>query len=629
EHDEETLLVVANLSRYAQWTELSLDAWEGRVPVELFGSVEFPRIGSDPYLISLGPHSFLWFRLSADPMTEEFSAAGRVDLPQISWRGDLATMAKRGTDEVADVLLRWMLPQRWYRGKANEVQVAKIVDVVPISTASPRAVLVLLRVEYRDVEPVTYVLPLATDDDVDADAILAQAPQAAIARLVGEGGSTRLLDGALVPGVFEALLAIVTGRRHKRSNGTALIGHAVRGLRSQGGPLPETLAAVPLQADASNSSATFSDRLIMKLFRTLEDGPNPDLEVGRFLAERGYAHVPTVLGSVEVAHSSGPDATLAMVQAYVPNEGNLWDATREDVQAYLQDTEAESVLPHIDSDGDTFLLDLSQRAPPERSHLLMGTSMQTARILGERIGQMHGLLASADPADPDFGPETMTPLNVRALYQSIRKGVNDSLELLEARRSLLLPRDQATAARLLDAGPRIEGLLGRLREVNCDGQRIRVHGDLHLGQVLDTGSDVMIIDFEGEPSRPLSARRLKRPALTDLAGMLRSYHYAAHWARLERDLLSGTETHPGDLEAWSTFWYQWVAASCIAGYRLSTEGAVFLPSDDLAWSVLLKSLLVSKACYELRYELGSRPDWVGVPMAGLIDLLGDGIESSS
>jgi maltose alpha-D-glucosyltransferase/alpha-amylase len=627
EYQDETILVIANLSRYAQWTELPLGDYEGRVPVELFGSVEFPRVGAEPYLVNLGPHSFLWFRLTADPLTEELSAASRTDLPELAWSGDLVKMLLRGSGDVADVLLRWMLQRRWYRGKARQVQTAKVVDAITLPSAQPPAAVALLLVEYRDAEPETYVLPLATDEGFDAVDILAEAPHGAIAKLVGGAGSARLLDGALVPGVFEALLGIVSGRRHLHGSKGDLIGLAVRGLRSQSGPLPESMIATPLRADHSNSSAVYSDRLVMKVYRTLEDGPNPDLEVPRFLVEHGFKHVPPVLGSVEVRRAGTSSATLAMLQAFVPHEGNLWEATIQATEAYLRDAEAESIVPEREDDSDTFLLDLSRREAPEAAHRLMGTSMQTARIVGERIGQMHATLASADASDAIFAPEPMTQLHVRGMYQSIRRSVSESMEMLQARRSTLPPHDQLAAGALLDSADRIEALLTRLREVDCDGDRIRIHGDLHLGQVLDTGSDVMIIDFEGEPGRRLSERRLKRPALTDLAGMIRSYHSAADWPRLKRRLDEGDGHDSSVLAAWSTFWAQWASASCIAGYRSATEGAAFLPSTDLAWSVLLKSLLVAKACYEVRYELGSRPEWVGIPIAGLRALIGDGPDS--
>jgi trehalose synthase-fused probable maltokinase len=313
---------------------------------------------------------------------------------------------------------------------------------------------------------------------------------------------------------------------------------------------------------------------------------------------------------------------LAMVQAYVPHEGNLWESMREAVGAFLHDAEAELEPPQLASDGERFFLDISRQEVPARMASLIGTPLETARVLGERIGQMHTLLASADPTDPDFAADPMSPFHVRSLYQSVRRRVNEALELLEDRRDSLPLRDQEAARVVLEAAPRVDALLQRVRELHTDGERIRVHGDLHLGQVLDTGSDVVIIDFEGDTARPLSQRRIKRPALTDVASLVRSLHFAAHWPRVERELLSEDAVEPDGLAAWSTAWFQWMSAACIAGYREATEGTSYNPSDDDAWSVLFKALLVSRACDELTSRIGSRSDWLGIPLAGLDELLG-------
>ena len=274
---------------------------------------------------------------------------------------------KRPTEEVADVLLRWMVTRRWYRGGTHAVQSARVVDTIALPS-SPPAVLVLLQVRYRDTEPVTYVVPLTTDEQFDADGLVAEQPQAAIARLVGEGSSARLLDGSLVPGVFEALLGIATGRRTAHGVTRDLVGHTRRGLRTQMGRRQGLVATpIPDQLTMSNSSAAFADRLVLKLFRVLEDGPNPDIEVATFLAKAGFANAPRVLGSVEVAQGQQPEATLAVAQAFVPHEGNLWESMRQSVEAFLYDTVAERGSPELEADGDLFFLGPGTHGPAPRS----------------------------------------------------------------------------------------------------------------------------------------------------------------------------------------------------------------------------------------------------------------------
>ncbi len=623
EHGDETILVVANLSRYAQWTELPLQGYEGRVPVELFGAVDFPRIGAEPYLLSLGPHSFLWFRLAADPSTAELPA-GAADLPELAWRGDLAARLRRSGEDAADVLLRWMVTRRWYRGGEHPVAAVRITEVLTLP-GSPAAVVAFLEVRYRDMEPATYVLPLTTDAAPATAEVIAGAPDAAIARLVDENGSSVLVDGSVVPAVFEALLGVVvSGRRRIKGAGGDLVGHIRKGLKTRlAGATPSALRATPIpdQPTMSNSSASYDERLVLKLYRVLEDGPNPDEELGGYLGEHGFGNVPAVLGTAEVGAARGK-ATMALLQAYVPHEGNLWASMREAVGAYLHDAEAESQPPVLATDGVRFFLDLSERAVPAQVAARIGLPLHTARVLGERLGQMHVVLAAADPGDPDFAPEPMSPFHVRSLYQSVRRRVNEAMEMLQERGDSLPLRDQEAARVVLESAPRVEALMGRLRQLPSDGERIRVHGDLHLGQVLDTGDDVVLIDFEGDTARPLSQRRLKRPALTDLASLVRSFHFAAHWPRVERELLSEDVVEPDGLAAWSTAWFQWTSAACIAGYREATAGTDFNPRDDDAWSVLFTSLLVSRACDELTSRLGSRSDWLGIPLAGLDELLG-------
>jgi trehalose synthase-fused probable maltokinase len=500
-------------------------------------------------------------------------------------------------------------------------------------------VLAIVQVQYHHAEPVSYVLPLAVDGPSGGLASLGGSPSggsgqpapAAIARLVGAGEPMHLLDGSLVPGVFEGLLSLVRGRRQVRGGEGRLAGHRRPGLRGKLGRDGQALKANPLreQPFMSNSSASFADKVVLKLYRVLEEGPNPDLEVGTWLAQRGFRSVPDVLGSIEASRGPRSSATLAMVQAFVPNEGNLWQATREAVGSFLHDVAAEGAAPEPGVAGDLSFIELARREAPPDVRRLLGASMAMAATLGERVGEMHVALASGDPSDPAFGPEPLTQLHVRSMYQSIRRRVREASGLLAAQEASLDGPAAAAARRALEAVPQVEALLARLRVLRIDGQRIRVHGDLHLGHVLDTGSDVAFLDFEGDSSRPLSERRLKRPALTDLASLVRSLHFAAHWPGVERELLGGDGAASDGLAAWSTFWFRWTSAACIGGYRSVTEGAPFQPGDDMAWSVLFRSLLVSRACDELTSRQGSRSDWLGLPLAGLDELLGGSDEGAA
>jgi trehalose synthase-fused probable maltokinase len=481
-----------------------------------------------------------------------------------------------------------------------------------------------VEVRYRQAESVTYVVPLATRREPQEGSPSDEEARAVIARLVGAAEPSQLLDGSQVPGIFETLLGLVIGRREVRADGMALVGRreaplAARLAREARAQRARAVGEGPF---SSNSLVAFGDRMVMKLYRVLEDGPNPDLELGRFLARRGFTRVAAVLGSLELARGTRSSATLALVQAYVPHEGDLWEATRDAVEAFLHDSEAEAEAPELDTGGRGFLLRLARREPPAAATRLMGASMTMAETLGRRLGELHGTLASADSADKALAPEGLTPFYIRSLYQSVRGRVLAAREDLEARLPALASRETAAAEATLAALQRVEPLLAALRDLRPDGQRIRVHGDLHLGHVLDTGSDVVFLDFEGDTGRPLSERRLKRPALVDLASLVRSIHFAAHWPGVARELFEADTAASARRAAWSTFWFQWMSAACVRGYRGATQGAAFLPTDDESWSVLLESLIVARACDELTGRLGRRSDWLGLPLAGLEELLG-------
>ena len=366
---------------------------------------------------------------------------------------------------------------------------------MPLGTKGHQSVLAFVQVEYVEEEPELYTLPLTVERDGDLEAVLADSPQAVIAWLDdGQGRPSRLVDGALVPETCEALLAIVSRRRAVNGSRFALQGRSERALRDAAGAPIGSLAASPQRVEQSNSSAFFEERLVLKLYRTVEGGPNPDVELTRYLSDNGFRNVPPVLGAIDLRDPKARpavDATVAMVQAFVAHEGNLWDVMRDAADAYLDAAAAESMPPDLASDAGVPLLELSRREPPPEAHRLIGASMETARVLGERIGQMHAILAAADPSDRDLAPETLTPFLVRSLYQGIRQGVRDSLALLGSRTSGLTDADRAVAAEVLSATAAVDRRLRRLLDTRIGGQRIRVHGDLHLGQVLDTGNDVI------------------------------------------------------------------------------------------------------------------------------------------
>jgi maltose alpha-D-glucosyltransferase/alpha-amylase len=623
-YGDETLLVVANLSRFVQYAELDLSAFEGWQPVELFGQVELPAIGRAPYFLTFGPHSFIWFSLERPPAPDAGSAEPS-ELPVLPPVRNLVELASgSAAPRLASTLSRWAKPRRWFRGKARRVKSAEVLDAIPLPVAGARGLAVVLGLQYSEGDAEEYLIPIVAMPAIDAATIVAETPWAAIARLGSDGeaeAAELLLDGMRVPAVGESLVEALAGRRRLRGLRGELVSHPTRALRALRGPAAEPLHAAPSRAEQSNTSMILGERLMLKLYRRLEAGAHPDVEVGRFLTEHRFPHVPAVGGSIEYRPASGEPATSALLQAYVPNEGDVWDFTLDALSDYLERAVTATSTPETGGASSAALLERAAGDVPDTARESIGAYLDTAGLLGQRTAELHAALAS-DPDDPAFAPEAFSALYQRSLYQSIQSSVRQSLRLL-ARRAPDLPEEaRGDAEAVLELQPLVEERLRGLLISRLSGMRIRCHGDYHAGQVLHTGRDVVIIDFEGEPARPLGERRLKRSPLTDVAGMIRSFHYAANGSLLRAQ--RGGAVRPQDaatLEIWARHWYAWVAAAFLRGYRRTTDGAPFVPGADREWAVLLDALLLHKAFYELNYEFNNRPDWVTIPLKGIVSLL--------
>jgi maltose alpha-D-glucosyltransferase/alpha-amylase len=369
--------------------------------------------------------------------------------------------------------------------------------------------------------------------------------------------------------------------------------------------------------DQSNTSVLFGRRQIMKVFRRLEPGPNPDLEIGRYLISRSFTRVPPLLGAIEYAREGRDAASLAILQEFVRNEGNAWQVTIDELGRYFE-RRAGRPDPIVSSNE----LQAALRSPAaeisQDVRSAIGTYLNTAEVLGRRTGELHAALGAAARVDQAFTPEPMTAADVAHLSASMRRHAAEQIELLERSLPRLDARKQALAHAVLARREDIYREFDELRELREPPVRTRIHGDYHLGQVLISEGDVTILDFEGEPTRPLAERRAKSLPLRDVAGMLRSFSYAALTG-----LGAATQHRPEDyerLEPWATFWEQWVSTVFLRAYLAAVAHTGLLPSRREDRDLLLQTFTLDKAVYELAYELNSRPDWVHIPLAGLLRL---------
>jgi maltose alpha-D-glucosyltransferase/alpha-amylase len=627
EHEDEHILVVANLSRFTQAVELDLAHYEGRVPVELFGHTEFPRIGELPYFLTLGPHTFYWFQLTPERSRERpEQELERPDWPVLTPAGDWKSLLEgEGREELASILPGYLRPRRWFGGKARRIRKATVVDVLNARGGEMDVHLVLARVSYLEGDPETYVIPLAHATGEAAERLMKEQPHAVVCRTAE---SAVLFDATVEPDFGNELLRIMATRRRLTGDHGDIHGGLIREFRERRKEEPESLRPELVRVEQSNTSVMYGTELFFKLFRKLDTGVNPDLEIPRQLSRQGFEHTPEVTGEVHYRTDAG-SSTVGVMKRYVPNEGDAWAYTLDSLGGFFERVltgkpEAESLRLDIDS-----MVERAEIDPPELTLDLMGGYRESASLIGRRTAEMHRALA--DPAGRrEFTPEPFSALYQRSLYQSMRNLSGRIFQTL-SRELNTLPEDvREGASEVLD---RKNEIMQRMRGVvgeKIDAQRIRTHGDYHLGQLLYTGRDFIIIDFEGEPARPLTERRLKRSALSDAAGMLRSFHYAAYTALADEEIRGMARAgQRADLEGWARFWTAWTSAAFLRSYldEAREEGgrrAAFVPGREDQLRILLQAHLLEKAVYELGYELNNRPDWVRVPVLGIRQLLDDG-----
>jgi maltose alpha-D-glucosyltransferase/alpha-amylase len=622
--EDEIILVVVNLSRFVQAVELELASFKGMVPVEVFGRTEFPQIGESPYFLTLGPHTFYWFKLETSRAADEPIVVSYRDRPQLSVVGSWqATFEDKGLARLERTLPGYLQSRRWFAGKARRVLSSSIIETVPIDHDGSFTYLTLVKVSYREGDPDTYQLPIGFAEAERADELLRDQPGSVITRLRVQRSETTI-DGILYDALLnedfgDTLLDIVTRRRRRAGRAGGVRSSRTRKFGALRGPTELGLRPALLSAEQSNSSLVYGDRLILKLFRRLEEGVNPDLEIGRFLTERSsFEHVPRLAGAIEYFPIEGERLTLAVLQEYVPNEGDAWSYTLDALGGYFERVLARSPLERDAplAPRSSVIEDVHAEISPI-ADAMIGAYLEFARTLGQRTGELHVALASRH-AVPEFAPEPINAMYRRSLYQASRTRLEQASRTLRDRVSSLPEEIRAEARAVLGMSKRIDNRLRAVVDKKVGGQRIRCHGDYHLGQVLHTGKDFVIMDFEGEPARPISERRLKRSPLRDVAGMLRSFDYAAVSA-----LISG-HMRPEDvpvLEPWVRFWYRWVSARFLSAYLEAARDTGILPEGEDEFAALLDLCTLDKALYELTYELNNRPDWVAIPLRGITDLM--------
>jgi maltose alpha-D-glucosyltransferase/alpha-amylase len=613
-YENDQIICIANLSRFAQAVELDLPSYAGMRPVEMFGYTEFPVIGRTPYQLSLNPYGFFWFELQGGPEPFEVrtpAAETMAPLAARNWR----ELFESEAGEVLEnkILPQFLSTQRWFAGKAKTIDTIRIHDWTELNTASA---LVLLRVRYSDGVAENYFAPLSIGSSSAAPISEAMAKRV-LCRIQTLDGPDFLYDGVADDETCRALLTAIESARVfncRRGMIRSWPGRAFRQVRGEAGQQPAVHIG---SGEQSNTSIFLGDRLMLKLYRKPESGVNPDLEVGQYLTEEaGFDRIPLFCGAIEYVNSSGEAQTLALLQTAVENQGDGWQWAVEELSHYY-----EHCTAFLEQD---VVKAASARQPgkaeEKAAREAMGLSLEAAAMLGRRTAELHMALA-AERENPAFAPEALTAQDMALLVDAARRDAEKTLDLLEENASRLAAAVGGQAEELLRRRQSLMRRLDRLQTAGVNTTKIRIHGDYHLGQVLRVKNDYVIIDFEGEPARPLAERRAKTSPLKDVAGMVRSFSYAA-WA----GLFSFANRRPGEstrLSGSARLWEREMSAVFLSSYKETAERATFLPEDPAEFERLLEVFVMQKAFYELQYELNNRPSWARIPLQTILEMSED------
>jgi maltose alpha-D-glucosyltransferase/alpha-amylase len=617
---DSSVLVVANLSRFTQAAELDLSEFKGMALVEAFGRSEFPAICDRPYFLTLGPHAFYWFSLepvrSAVEMVGSQAASASLPLvPVASWDAPFDDRARETMVRALPAVLR---SRRWFAGKVKRIRAVQIVDIIPVPETS--GFVLLVSVDYAEAEAETYMAPLALAVGEEAAQLSPEAARTAVARLRGPDGREGLLYSALRNQRFdnELLEAVARRRRFHGENGELFAVPAPSFRRLAGA---DTHEPAVLNVDQTHSSVAFGERFVLKMFRKLEQGTNPELEVGYYLTEKAhFPNAPPVAGALEY-RSNGQTMTVGVLHGFVRNHGDGWRFTLDSLGRYFEGVmtrrQRAEPDPQIEpASGAT----LEQETPPLAVELI-GAYLESAKLLGRRVAELHLALAK-NTADPGFAPEPFTDFYRQSLYHGMLGLAAQAFLNLRQKLKLLSEESVADARKVLDLEQDIRRRFQSIRDRKITTMRTRIHGDLHLEEVLYTGKDFLFVDFEGEPWRPVGERRIKRPPLRDVASMLRSFQYAAYASLFGAvpGVIPRAEDRPM-LESWARFWTRWVGVEFVREYLVVSGPAPFIPKTKESVATLLFTYAFEKAIYEVLWELNNRPEWVRIPLRGILHIL--------
>jgi maltose alpha-D-glucosyltransferase/alpha-amylase len=607
-HEKQRIIVVANLSQFSQATTLDFSEFKDCDITEAFSQNRFMSVAGGDYPITIGPYGYFWFQVDDQEKKEQPGSGNELQLlkSDASWEKIFNHYEEVRTLE-RKILQPFMKKCRWFGGKAKAISKMAVNKVIPLKVDGTTHYLCVIEVHYVQRLPEYYFLPLTyVPSEVMLDRIEYTA-QSVVCRAEIQGKAGFVLDSSYDRSFRDYLFASMEKEvRVKDSEGVLEFNNSVFSKVNA-----DLIESKILKVDSSNTAILYNDQYFFKFYRKIEKDINPDLEIARFLSENtSFRNSPKYSGSIEFRDDDGKTTVFGLLQEKVDNQGDAWNMTIDSVGRFYERVMAKAKKEKLPKLVNRPALVFEEAPELIQEFIGRGFYERVAR-LGQRTAEMHLALAS-DNSNPAFAPEPFTSNYQRSLYSSLRKLLRDRFKLLRQSLGKLNAEAQALAERVLSLEDNILECFSEIYQIRINGIKTRIHGDYHLGQVLFTGKDFMIIDFEGEPGFSFSERRLKKSPYKDVAGMMRSFHYAAFGKILLNENYRQQELQL--LEAWAEQWQHYVSRFYLGAYMDKMGMGTVLPAED---DILIRTYLIEKAVYELGYELNGRPDWTVIPLRGI------------
>jgi maltose alpha-D-glucosyltransferase / alpha-amylase len=620
------LLCVMNLSRAPQHISLDLRDFEGLWPVELWRRTEFPRITGDAYDLTLSPYGFFWFALETARPTVHGIEEDPLPLPAIEVKEDWTLIFEgRQKSHLERHLIQFLRRQKWFAARRRQIESIEVSERHRMRLEGEQILFCFVEVRFLNGQTELYVLPMGFASGRREQEIRQLHPHAIIAPMLIEHADEMgvLYDGLANRAFCQSLLGLMRKGWEISGCEGSLRGEWLEHFQQVSPEEVDALDPLIIQSDQSHTSVIFGHHFVLKVFRRLERGVSLDVEMGRYLLEHEFPHCASLVASFAYHRGRWEPMTVATLHQYVPNQGNGLSWALASLETFYDSIAESTELPRIPSSSTEHLLTLAESGRGQKVPATLVEVSDKARLLGRRIAELHKVLAEA-PEDSPFGPEPFSTGYERARYQAMRTQAVRTIRLLGQTIDELPQKYHPDAHRVVEAqdefNRRFKALVGR----GIGGLRTRIHGDLHLREVLVTDDDFVLIDFEGHPWLPIGERKIKRSPLRDVASMIRSFHHAALLAihnRLEATCADRQDEQYSRWETAALFWHQHVASSLLEGYLDGAGSSPFIPQDRAALTTLLDALRLDKALQQLESELQSHAPTVGLTLRSLLALL--------